>query len=240
MPRPCSCFVCAVGPWRGGVETLCGIQVTKKALTLATLAVTSLAMALAAPSFVIQNDQVQRGLGAGGRSCVRADPLLLGFLGRCPESTCPPPPPSTARHLPPQFIRDGTPTQIMSSCVHYFRIRPEYWADRLARVAAMGSNAVEVIPPIPTCAVQRSCPPTPRARTRVATLPRLQRHLHGQCKWWVVAVEPWRHTCAPPPPTPLPSPIPSAVLRRKSASGSSRRSTWPNTCQHLVFVVAVV
>jgi hypothetical protein len=29
-----------------------------------------------------------------------------------------------------QFIRDGKPFQIMSACVHYFRIRPEYWADR--------------------------------------------------------------------------------------------------------------
>ncbi|WP_232547309.1 glycoside hydrolase family 35 protein [Propioniciclava soli] len=41
------------------------------------------------------------------------------------------------------FVRDGRPHQIISGAVHYFRVHPELWRDRLERVAALGLNTVE-------------------------------------------------------------------------------------------------
>ena len=42
-----------------------------------------------------------------------------------------------------RFLRDGRPHQIVSAAVHYFRIHPELWRDRLLRLRAMGVNTVE-------------------------------------------------------------------------------------------------
>lgn len=41
------------------------------------------------------------------------------------------------------FLRDGRPHRIVSAAIHYFRIRPELWRDRLLRLRAMGVNTVE-------------------------------------------------------------------------------------------------
>ncbi|GAA1973622.1 glycoside hydrolase family 35 protein [Kitasatospora viridis] len=41
------------------------------------------------------------------------------------------------------FLRDGRPHRIVSAAVHYFRIHPQLWRDRLARLRAMGVNTVE-------------------------------------------------------------------------------------------------
>ena len=46
-----------------------------------------------------------------------------------------------------QFILNGKPILLMSGCVHYSRVRPEDWPDRLARIAALGANAVETYVP---------------------------------------------------------------------------------------------
>jgi beta-galactosidase len=46
-----------------------------------------------------------------------------------------------------RFLRDGKPHQIISGAMHYSRVHPELWADRLARLAAMGLNAVETYIP---------------------------------------------------------------------------------------------
>lgn len=43
--------------------------------------------------------------------------------------------------------RFGTPHTIRSGSVHYFRVHPDYWADRLARVKAMGLNTVDTYIP---------------------------------------------------------------------------------------------
>ena len=58
--------------------------------------------------------------------------------------------PATA---PPTFdveadplMLDGRPIQISGS-MHYYRIHPAYWRDRLLRAAAMGINTVEVYTP---------------------------------------------------------------------------------------------
>lgn len=41
------------------------------------------------------------------------------------------------------FLLHGRPHRIVSAAVHYFRIRPELWHDRLLRLRAMGVNTVE-------------------------------------------------------------------------------------------------
>ncbi len=45
------------------------------------------------------------------------------------------------------FLLDGKPIQIISGSIHYFRVVPEYWRDRLEKLAAMGCNAVETYIP---------------------------------------------------------------------------------------------
>ena len=45
------------------------------------------------------------------------------------------------------FYLDGTPFKIISGAVHYFRIVPEYWRDRLEKLKAMGCNTVETYIP---------------------------------------------------------------------------------------------
>lgn len=42
-----------------------------------------------------------------------------------------------------EFTVDGKPFKIYSGAMHYFRILPEYWEDRLAKLKAAGLNTVE-------------------------------------------------------------------------------------------------
>ena len=46
-----------------------------------------------------------------------------------------------------QFYLNGSPFQIISGAVHYFRIVPEYWRDRLEKLVNMGCNTVETYIP---------------------------------------------------------------------------------------------
>ena len=41
------------------------------------------------------------------------------------------------------FILEGKPFRILSGAIHYFRVVPEYWEDRLLKLKAMGLNTVE-------------------------------------------------------------------------------------------------
>ena len=41
------------------------------------------------------------------------------------------------------FMLDGKPFQIYSGAIHYFRVLPEYWRDRLEKLKAAGFNTVE-------------------------------------------------------------------------------------------------
>ncbi|MEY9956649.1 beta-galactosidase [Streptacidiphilus sp. MAP5-52] len=43
-----------------------------------------------------------------------------------------------------RLLRDGREHRVVSAAVHYFRIHPELWRDRLERLRAMGCNTVEV------------------------------------------------------------------------------------------------
>lgn len=45
------------------------------------------------------------------------------------------------------FYLDGKPFKIISGAIHYFRIVPEYWQDRLEKLKAMGCNTVETYIP---------------------------------------------------------------------------------------------
>lgn len=41
------------------------------------------------------------------------------------------------------FYLNGNPFQVISGSIHYFRVVPEYWRDRLEKLKAMGCNTVE-------------------------------------------------------------------------------------------------
>ncbi|MGW7571701.1 glycoside hydrolase family 35 protein [Streptomyces tendae] len=43
--------------------------------------------------------------------------------------------------------RDGQPHRLLSGSLHYFRVHPEQWADRLRRLAALGLNTVDTYVP---------------------------------------------------------------------------------------------
>ncbi len=45
------------------------------------------------------------------------------------------------------FIIDGRPVKIHSGAIHYFRVHPEQWEDRLDKAAAMGLNCIETYVP---------------------------------------------------------------------------------------------
>lgn len=42
-----------------------------------------------------------------------------------------------------QLTRDGRPYRILAGALHYFRVHPDQWEDRLRRLAAMGANTVD-------------------------------------------------------------------------------------------------
>lgn len=41
------------------------------------------------------------------------------------------------------FLRDGRPHRILSGSLHYFRVHPDLWRDRLERLVALGLNTVD-------------------------------------------------------------------------------------------------
>jgi beta-galactosidase len=41
------------------------------------------------------------------------------------------------------FLLDGQPFRILSGALHYFRVHPEQWADRIAKAKLMGLNTIE-------------------------------------------------------------------------------------------------
>ena len=46
-----------------------------------------------------------------------------------------------------EFYLNGEPFKIISGSIHYFRVVPEYWRDRLEKLKAMGCNTVETYIP---------------------------------------------------------------------------------------------
>jgi beta-galactosidase len=41
------------------------------------------------------------------------------------------------------FLLDGRPIQLLSGALHYFRVHPDYWADRIDKARRMGLNTIE-------------------------------------------------------------------------------------------------
>ena len=46
-----------------------------------------------------------------------------------------------------QFFLDDEPFRILSGAVHYFRVVPEYWEDRLRKLKAAGLNTLYSVEP---------------------------------------------------------------------------------------------
>ncbi|XP_068647552.1 beta-galactosidase 17 [Aristolochia californica] len=46
-----------------------------------------------------------------------------------------------------EFWKDGQPFQIIGGDLHYFRVLPQYWEDRLLRAKALGLNAIQTYVP---------------------------------------------------------------------------------------------
>ncbi|GAB6897796.1 glycoside hydrolase family 35 protein [Kineosporia succinea] len=45
------------------------------------------------------------------------------------------------------FLLDGEPYQIISGALHYFRVHPDHWADRIHKARLMGLNTIETYVP---------------------------------------------------------------------------------------------
>lgn len=45
------------------------------------------------------------------------------------------------------FLKDGEPYRYISGEIHYARVHPSLWADRLYRIRALGLNAIQVYVP---------------------------------------------------------------------------------------------
>ena len=41
------------------------------------------------------------------------------------------------------FVQNGRPVRLLSGAMHYFRVVPEYWRDRLLKMKEMGLNTLE-------------------------------------------------------------------------------------------------
>lgn len=41
------------------------------------------------------------------------------------------------------FLRDGTPHQVIAGSIHYFRVHPDQWQDRIRKARLMGLNTIE-------------------------------------------------------------------------------------------------
>ena len=63
------------------------------------------------------------------------------LLSAVPTSAAPAPPRSFEIQND-QFVKDGSPFQLRSGSLHYFRVPREYWQDRMLRMRAMGLNSV--------------------------------------------------------------------------------------------------
>ncbi len=78
-----------------------------------------------------QHDPADRASSPAGGQTLRADGAI----------------PSTLRADGASLVRDGVPHRMLSGSVHYFRVHPDLWEDRLLRLRAMGLNTVDTYVP---------------------------------------------------------------------------------------------
>ncbi|MBU3867529.1 beta-galactosidase [Streptomyces sp. 4503] len=50
-------------------------------------------------------------------------------------------------HADGRLLRDGRPHRVLAGSLHYFRVHPEQWGDRLRRLSALGLNTVDTYVP---------------------------------------------------------------------------------------------
>ena len=65
------------------------------------------------------------------------------------------------------FLLDGRPFRILSGALHYFRVHPDLWADRIDKARRMGLNTIETY-----VAVERARPVAGRVRPLRRARPR--------------------------------------------------------------------
>ncbi|KAK9836149.1 hypothetical protein WJX81_004982 [Elliptochloris bilobata] len=70
---------------------------------------------------------------------------LVGLLCLCAAAAVAAAPTFTIEN--DRFIKDGKPFQILSGSLHYHRVHPEQWEDRMQRVRALGLNTISVYVP---------------------------------------------------------------------------------------------
>ncbi|WP_416531161.1 glycoside hydrolase family 35 protein [Streptomyces coelicoflavus] len=58
-----------------------------------------------------------------------------------------PSPSATLTHAGGTLLRNGRPHRLLAGSLHYFRVHPGHWADRLRRLAALGLNTVDTYVP---------------------------------------------------------------------------------------------
>ncbi|MEV5545843.1 glycoside hydrolase family 35 protein [Streptomyces sp. NPDC052309] len=68
-------------------------------------------------------------------------------MSSTPPQDPPPGPEPVLTHADGRFLRSGRPHRVLAGSLHYFRVHPGQWADRLRRVAAMGLNTVDTYVP---------------------------------------------------------------------------------------------
>src|SRR5699024_6765684 len=69
--------------------------------------------------------------------------LHLAHGGKTLYPSGPPPMTALLRPTPDGFLRAGEKHLVISGALHYFRVHPGQWRDRLRRLVAMGCNTVE-------------------------------------------------------------------------------------------------
>ncbi|MFC8877281.1 glycoside hydrolase family 35 protein, partial [Streptomyces ardesiacus] len=58
-----------------------------------------------------------------------------------------PSPAAVLTHADGTLLRNGRPHRLLAGSLHYFRVHPGHWADRLRRLAALGLNTVDTYVP---------------------------------------------------------------------------------------------
>ncbi|CAJ0588403.1 unnamed protein product [Cylicocyclus nassatus] len=71
--------------------------------------------------------------------------LVLAFLPLCPAewASSVNSPSFVVDYAKDRFLLDGEPFRYISGSIHYFRVHPTYWRDRLYRIRALGLNAIQ-------------------------------------------------------------------------------------------------
>jgi beta-galactosidase len=90
---------------------------------------------------VSQHHPADRATSPAGGQTLRADGATTPTL-RADGALAP-----TLRANGATLLRDGTPHRILSGSIHYFRVHPDLWEDRVLRLRAMGLNTVDTYVP---------------------------------------------------------------------------------------------